>query len=232
MRTHPVYVLAARSAWLALLVGLASCSSVGKLTGASPVPTDLSGTWKLNRNASDDPAKVFEKLRGDHERRERESQTQDADASLPGERRPGSGQSEDDGSGGRGRDERRERKSPGEFFDGFGTGRGLLRIAQRPADIVIDNGVSSRKFVPGATSVVSVKGGVADQTSGWDGKDFVIDTTGRNRPEIIERYAVAPDRRSLTVAIKISGHGQMPTVEWKLVYDAAPADAEREGPST
>jgi hypothetical protein len=229
---HPVHAFAARLVWLTLFVGLASCSTTGKLSGAPPEGANLNGTWKLNRAASDDPAKVFEKLRGDHDRRERASQREDAGLGLPDERRPRGGNSDDDGSGGRGREQRRERKAPSEYFDDFGTGRGLLQIAQRSSDIVIDNGLHSRKFVPGVTSVVSVKGGVADQQSGWDGKDFVIDTSGRDRPEVIERYALAPDRRSLTVAIKINGHGQMPNVEWKLVYDAAPGDTHAEGPST
>ena len=230
MRTDSLRPLPARIAWLVLLVGLVSCSSVGKLAGASAGAADLSGTWKLNRDASDDPAKIFDKLRVDHERGERVSRREDSGLGVPDERRRRSGTAEDEGYGGRG--ERRERMAPGDFFDAFSTGRGLLRIAQSSSGIVIDNGVSSRKFVPGTASVVSAKGGVADQDSGWDGRDFVVDTSGRDRPEIIERYALSPDRRSLTVAIKINGHSQIPNVEWKLVYDAAPADTQVEGPST
>lgn len=230
MRTHSTRALAARIACVGLLAGLVSCSSAGKLTTASPAAPDLSGTWKLNRDASDDPAKVFEKLRSNHERGERAQRREDDGLGLPDERRTRNGNSQDAGYGGRG--ERRERRAPGEFFDSFSTGRGLLRIAQNSSGIVIDNGVSSRKFVPGSASVVSVKGGVADQKSGWDGKDFVIDTSGRNRPQVIERFTLAPDRRSLTVAVKINGHGELPNVEWKLVYDAASADTQVEGPST
>ncbi|MGH8262029.1 MAG: hypothetical protein ACRETU_10720 [Steroidobacterales bacterium] len=230
MRTPLLRVLAARIAWPVLLAGLVSCSSAGKLAGTSAGAADLSGTWKLNRDASDDPSKIFEKMRVEHGRGERTSRREDGGLGVPDERRSRGSSGGDEDNGGRG--ERRERMSPGDFFDGFSTGRGLLRITQSASAIVIDNGVSSRKFVPGAASVVSVKGGVADQQSGWDGKNFVVDTGGRQRPEVIERYVLSPDRKSLTIAIRINGHKQMPNAQWKLVYDAAPADTQVEGPST
>lgn len=208
---------------LVLLSCLVACSSVKKLDGAVPAGVDLNGTWKLNRADSDDPARLFEKL---PESRRHDGPPQrgadDDGLGMPDERAPPRGE----------RRALRESRSPAEVLGDLRSGRGLLRIRQRPGEIVIDNGLRSRKFVPGEATVVSVPGGVADQSSGFAGREFVVDTAGRNRPEVIERYSVSPDRKRLTVAIKVNGHGQMKNIDWKRVYDAVPADTVADGPST
>ena len=60
----------------------------------------------------------------------------------------------------------------------------------------IDNGVRVRRFTPGGSSVVSVANGVADQHAGWKGREFVIETSGRERPTIVERYALSAESPS------------------------------------
>lgn len=217
---------------LAVAATLAACATVKNFNETPAAGVDLTGTWKLNRGASDDPAQLFARDRDREERQaseHRRGPTDDDDPIIPEDRgRRGGG-----GNGGEGeRREMREQHSPAEFMGDLGTGRGLLRISQRREEIVIDNGVRTRRFIPGSASVVSVPGGVADQSAGFDGREFVINTGGRNRPEILERYSLSPDRKQLTVKVKIIGHGQMKNVEWKRVYDTTPDDTLVDGPST
>lgn len=220
-------------ALFAAMLALAACSSVGKLTSSSPPALDLSGTWKLNRPASDDPAKLFADL---HARQHRApppdvERADESEGGMPGE--PGTHRrtSEDAGNGGRPPQRHQDGGLLTEVERQFAAGRGILRISQSATEIAIDNGTRVRKFTPGGRSVVSVPGGVADQQSGWDGREFVIDTSGRNRPEIIERYSLIADRSQLIVVVKINGHGELPNLEFRRVYDTAPASSEEPGPT-
>jgi hypothetical protein len=208
----------------AALLGFAGCSSVASLAGTSPQGVELAGTWRLNRAQSDDPSKLMRKMR-DSRRREPPSDdlpgSDDGDVPVPNDR-PRE----------RGNDRRRGRGMGGDYLGEVGLGRGILRIEQSASEIVIDNGVRIRKLTPGSRSVVSAANGVADQSSGWKGSEFLVETGGRDRPTIVERYSVSADRRQLTVIVKINGRGELPNVEFKRVYDAAPDGAEESGPST
>jgi hypothetical protein len=212
------------STLLTAILALAACSTVGDLSGTAPQGVDLAGTWRLNRAASDDPSKLVQKVRARHRREPPASE-------LPG--------SDDDDlppvgtePRERGNERRRGRGTGGEFLNEVASGRGLLRIEQRATEVVISNGVRTRKLTPGGHSVVSAANGVADQSSGWKGGEFVVETSGRDRPTIVERYSLSADRKQLTVAVKINGRGQLPNLDFKRVYDAAPDDAEESGPST
>ncbi|HZF17339.1 MAG TPA: hypothetical protein VE046_15495 [Steroidobacteraceae bacterium] len=216
------------------MLALAACSTVGTFESSSSPAIDLSGTWKLNRAASDDPAKLFEKMR----ERQRQapppaaSDGDESEAGLPG----GSGQqrrtSSDAPYDGRRPQRQHDSGLAAEVERQFGAGRGILRIRQSATEVAIDNGTHLRKFTPGGHSVVSVPGGVADQSSGWDGREFVIDTSGRNRPQIVERYALSADRSQLIVAVKINGRGELPNMEFRRVYDSAPGSAVEPGPTS
>jgi hypothetical protein len=222
----------ARTIALALGVLLGgACSSVGKLTSAAPQNVDLSGTWKLNRAASDDPGLLMQKMHGRSRHMDDEAGTEP----------PASDESRDGGTHGAGHHRgsmpgaegsegggRRMRYGGGMLADvlgEFGRGHNVLLIEQHPTEMRIDNGVSSRKLTPGDSSVVSVASGVADQHSGWHGHDYLIETKGENRPTIVERYSLSPDHRQLIVDVKIEGNGRSPSMELKRVYDTAPAAA-------
>jgi hypothetical protein len=213
---------------LAGLLLLSGCSAAGRLASDTPRGIDLSGTWRLNRSASDDPRKIMERLRN----RREPAPPRSADGTYD----PDDGSAKDDR--GRGPDNRssgrdaRERGVPGDFLVDVAQGRGLLRIEQRPTVLVIEYGVRVRRFTPGGSSVVSVASGVADQRAGWNGGEFVIETSGRDRPTIVERFSLSADRSQLVVDVKISGSGHMPSLNLKRVYDSATASDEEAGPNT
>jgi len=219
-------------AMLATLFWLSGCSSAGRLASDTPRGIDLTGTWRLNRAASDDPVKIMERLRG----RREQSQPQRADgADEPDDGLPNDDRHRESGnrnSGGGEREMRRDRSMPGDFLVDLAPGRGVLRIEQRLTELVIENGVHERRFTPGGSSVVSVANGVADQRSGWNGAAFVIETSGRDRPTMVERFSLSADRSQLVVDVKISGGSHMPNMDLKRVYDRAAASEQESGPNT
>jgi len=73
----------------------------------------------------------------------------------------------------------------------------------QPDQVSFDYGNYKRSYTPGGHSVVSSENGVADQTSGWDGKDYVINIRPQLGPEIVEQYGLSPDGKQLTVKTRI-----------------------------
>ncbi len=215
------------------LLAFAACGSVGKLSENSSSGASLAGTWKLNRSASDDLRAVMEKMHRRAPRPPRAAPSEDDidAADLPTNGRQRDSSNENERRDGGGRDMRRSGMPFEELLGALGAGRNVLRIDQGSSEIVLDNGVRVRRLTPGGHSVVSEPNGVADQRSGWKGPEFVIQTSGRERPTIVERYALSPNGRQLLVTVKISGNGNMPNVELKRVYDSAPASAASLEPS-
>jgi len=214
---------------LASLSWLSGCSSTGRLASDTPRGIDLTGTWRLNRAASDDPVKIMERLRARREHSQPQG-TDEPDDGLPSDDRQRGPDNRN--SGGGAREMRRDRGMPGDFLADVAPGRGVLRIEQRPTELVIENGVHVRRFTPGGSSAVSVANGMADQRSGWNGSEFVIETSGRDRPTMVERFSLSADRSQLVVDVKISGGSQMPSMDLKRVYDRAAASEQESGPST
>jgi hypothetical protein len=219
---------------LGCALSLCACSSAGRLESATPRGIDLTGTWKLNRALSDDPVKLLERMRGRQGPASPQSgrSGDQSDEGLPGDDRRAGRMPDDQEGGGRRHTMRRERIMPADFFADVGPGRSMLRIEQHPTELVIDNGLRARKLTPGGSSVVSMANGVADQRSGWNASDYVITTSGRDRPTIIERFSLSTDRTQLLVNVKIDGNGHMPNIDLKRVYDAASSSAPESGPST
>jgi hypothetical protein len=105
----------------------------------------------------------------------------------------------------------------------------LLTIRQTSGELVLDYGTSQRSFTPGGRSVVSAEGGVADQTSGWKGREYLIQIKAQLGPSVTERYGLAADGRQLVEKLHI-GDGELPAVNLTRVY--TPTDsAPRQPPS-
>src|SRR5207237_4047025 len=67
-------------------------------------------------------------------------------------------------------------------------GRGdFLTVRQSSGELVLDYGNSQRRFTPGAHSVVSAESGVADQSCGWKGREYVIEVRAQAGPDVTER---------------------------------------------
>jgi len=200
-----------------LCAGLSGCGGAGSLAPDAPHGVNLAGTWKLDRAASDDPEKIYDKIR-----REREARY--ADQAPPPPR---------GGAGGPGADPNNPLSVDAQtaaiigtsHLDPFDMGvfgtipRGdVITIKQQPDEMYIFDGTTDRSFTAGAKSVVSVPEGVADQHSGWKSHDYVIDVRAQAGPETIERYHLSDDGQHLLADIQSSG-GNMPRIKIKRVYD-------------
>src|SRR5216110_1142155 len=145
---------------------LAGCAG-SRLSPDAPAGVNLAGAWKLNRTAGDDPQKVLDQMRAGGPR------TSQPDAPLeedPAPVRAAHGAARPDPL----------LRSPMAHVLLMSVARGdFLTVRQRPGQFVLDYGASQRSFIPGARSVVSAESGVADQTSGWKGREYVIDVRGQ-----------------------------------------------------
>ena len=94
----------------------------------------------------------------------------------------------------------------------------VLTIRQTAGSVALDYGTSVRRFTPGEHSVVSVPGGVADQRTGWKGKEFVVDIRSQVGPDMTERYSLSPDKKQLIVRVHMSG-SNLPNVNLTRVYE-------------
>jgi hypothetical protein len=105
-----------------------------------------------------------------------------------------------------------------------------LTVRQSPDDVSFDYGNYKRSYTPGGRSVVSSETGVADQTSGWDGKQYVIKIRPQLGPSIVEEYGLSPNGKQLIVKTAI-GPFELHKVELTRVYDATNVAVPNSGPS-
>jgi hypothetical protein len=211
-----------------LFASLSACGGAGSLTADAPAGVNLAGTWKLNRAVSDDPEKIYDKIR-----RQRAARYADP-APPPRHASPGTAGAQVPNSGGVSSSDTTESLSAeaeaamiistsklNPFDMGvFGTiPRGdVITIKQRDQEMSISDGITDRSFTPGRKSVVSVPEGVADQHSGWKSRAYVIDVRAQAGPETIERYRLSEDGQHLLAEIQSTG-GNMPSIKIKRVYD-------------
>ena len=107
----------------------------------------------------------------------------------------------------------------------------VLAIKQLPDSFVIDYGTSVRRLTPGGRSVVSVPGGVGDQSTGWKGKEYVVQIRSQVGPDVTEQYSLSQKSgKQLIVKVRLSGWS-FPNVELTRVYDPAGAAEPRSFPS-
>jgi hypothetical protein len=92
-----------------------------------------------------------------------------------------------------------------------------LKIEQSATRFALIRGDDTRSFTPGGDSVVSVADGVADQHSGWSGREYVIEVRPQVGPRVIERYGLGPDGR-LVEKFTLTEEG-WPKLEFTRVYD-------------
>lgn len=209
---------------------LTACASGPNLDAEVPAGVNLAGSWKLNRQASADPdamiAAIVEKEMRHMRRRSRADEDDPDSLPPPGEAGHGGV------AGGARQAENVE--PPGGMFrprEGMAaylrsqytnalgsllSGEGLV-IEQSPDQFVLRRGDSRRTFTPGGHSVVGVADGVADQTSGWKGREYVIDVRPQVGPRVTERYGLTPAGQ-LIEKVSLSGDG-LPKLEFTRVYE-------------
>jgi hypothetical protein len=228
--TGPIAVYRpARLTLLAMAWALvAGCSTVGSYDSGTGPGVSFAGTWRLNAAQSDDPRKVLAKLRP-----KRSSSAQPGVGS--GRRRRGPPQQSqqpdvpllpDEASDGP------QLRSAFSLVPNSDLLRNeVLGIKQLPDAFVLDYGTSVRRLTPGQHSVVSVPGGVGDQSTGWKGKDYVVEVRSQLGVEMQETYSLSDKNgRQLIVRIHITG-SVLPTINLTRVYDPAGSETPRALPS-
>jgi hypothetical protein len=235
-----------------LLAGMASAVLAGcgiaRLEQSPSKTVDLTGSWLLNRPASDDPKPLLDKLRPkpvSHRWGDTSSDDGSGDDSGP----PEGGQQ---GGGGGQRGGGRSRRGGGgqaqpdlayrnnndaythttviKMLQADLARAGTLTIRQSADEFSLDYGSAVRNFTPGAVSVVSASWGVADQSSGWKGKDFIIQVKPQMGVASYEKYTLSADGRQLTEELSLGG-GEFPSVKLKRVYDRTDRPLPRAAPN-
>lgn len=226
-------IVRARGILLASLAAgvLAGCG-VARLDESPSKSVDLSGSWVLNRTASEDPSPLLDKLRPKPVKNRGWGSPPDdgmGDETGP----PGGDGGGQQGGGGRSRRGGGQQQPQIVYRnnnDAFTHGNvikmlqadlaraGAITIKQSPDRFSIDYGSGIRSFTPGSVSVVSAAWGVADQSSGWKGRDFVIQVKPQTGVASYERYILSEDGRQLSEELQLGG-GEYPSVKLKRVYD-------------
>jgi len=195
------------------------------LSPDAPAGVNLAGNWKLDPAASDDPQKVLARMRAQAARLI--ARRQAAPPPLPDRRRGARGAQQEEespvdeepaagASGGVPPDPLR--RSPMAHVVLAVVARGdFLTVSQSAAQVVLDYGTSRRSFTPGARSVVSAEGGVGDQVSGWEGREYVIHIRAQQGPDISDRYGLSADGRELIEKMHI-GAAELPAEDLTRVY--------------
>jgi hypothetical protein len=220
---------------LSAATALSACAT--SMAPEAPAGVDLSGSYKLDEAASDDPQKLLDKMRAEALRILQRRASAPPQLQRPG--RPGQ-------AGGAAPDTGVEeeaasppgaphtdplRYSPMAHIIMATEARGdFLSVRQEPDEFVLDYGTSRRTFTPGGHSVVSAEGGVGDQSSGWQGHAYVIRVKDQSGPDVTEEYSRLPDGHGLMMKLHI-GSGELPAVDLKRVYRPTTEAAPRQLPT-
>jgi hypothetical protein len=227
---------------------LAGCA--GGPEAQTPAGVSLAGVWKLDHAASDDPQQVIAKMRA------QASKIVARAAAAQGLEEPPRGGPAGRGGAGGARGSPQDANpalTPDEPPAGGGQGarrpdplryspmmralsavlaRGdFLTVRQSSEQLVFDYGTTARSFTPGAHSVVSAEMGVADQVSGWEGREYAIYVKAQLGPNIVDRYALSPDGQRLIEKLRI-GPAELPAVALTRVFARTTETAPRAPPST
>ena len=226
-----------------LLVVLTLAGCIGSsLKPETPKGVQLQGVWRLNRAASDDPQKSIDKLKAEAQKKLNRAMN-----AAPPMENQGGPQSRRRGPVGNAGvsdqptpDELRAQQGPGmDPLRNSPTMHELRAILQRsdyltirqsPDQIGFDYGTTVRSYTPGGHSVVSSENGVADQTTGWNGKNYEINIKPQLGPRVLEQYELSPDGKQLIVTSRI-GPFELSQVVLKRVYDATGAVVPNSRPS-
>ena len=215
-----------------------------RLKPDAPSGAHLQGIWKLNRSASDDPQKIIDTLRAEALKKIKRAQNAPPPTAMggPGGRRRGQQGGPDTTDdlpppenygqpppGSPGLDPLRNSPMMHELREILQRSD-YVTIRQSPDQVSFDYGTNTDSYTPGQHSVVSSENGVADQTSGWDGKQYIIDIKPQLGPVVVEEYGLSPDGKQLIVKTHI-GPFELPKINLTRVYDATGSVVPNSGPT-
>lgn len=222
---------------------LAGCAGGPK--AESPAGVTLAGNWKLNHALGDDPQQVIAKMRAQALKIIARASPAMDESPRGGRGGRGGGV----GAGGTQSPDVNPALTPDEPTAGGGRARrdplqyspmmhalsaalargDYLSVRQSSEELVFDYGTTARSFTPGAHSVVSAEMGVADQVSGWEGREYVINIRAQLGPNIVDRYGLSADGQRLIERLRI-GPAELPAVALTRVYERTTETAPRPPP--
>ena len=229
-----------------LLVAAALVGCAGGPKAETPAGVSLAGSWKLSHALSDDPQQVTARMRAQALKiiaRAGAGVEDFSRAGSGGRGKPGSPQATDanpaltadEPPAGDGRAGHRPdplQYSPMMHALKAALARGdFLTVRQSSEQLVLDYGTTVRSFTPGVHSVVSAEMGVADQVSGWEGREYVISIKAQVGPNVVDRYGLSPDGKRLIEKLRI-GPAELPAVTLTRVYERTTETAPRSPPTT
>lgn len=210
--------LAALAAGTLLAALLAGCTGMTRMSAEPPPALSLSGTWTLDALHSTDSDKALAGLlRAAHRGRRTAGYGEGVHRHVTAGGASASGSTGDDALLALGAatdmyppniDLQKELLAGGDW----------LRIEQRPGELIITNAAASHAYVPGQRSVVSVPSGVADQRSGWKGREYWIELKPQVGPSATEKFKLSADGKELIETIEVGGEGRVPRLEVTRVY--------------
>jgi hypothetical protein len=211
-----------------------------RLAEEAPAGVNLAGAWKLDHHASDDPQKILDHMRDQalkimgrppqpvlatpsRSGRSGQTGTQNGDTAGDAMLQPPAvlGPHVDP-----------LKYSPMAHIIMNSSARGdFLTVRQGPGEFVLDYGGSRRTFTPGQHSVVSAEGGVGEQTSGWKGREYVIEVKGQQGPAVTEEYGLSSDGKHLVAKLHVSS-AELPAVSLTRVYSPTDENAPHQLPTS
>ncbi len=202
-----------------LAISLTGCASQ-RLAVTAPPGVALSGNWALDPVASGDIAQTAARLQaqiGKAHHVRQHARPADTFGRLAGRRpdqRPGDS---DEAPGAGNRSDRRAGAPAGpagapppgaalvrEFL--ANVPGGYLRISVAPGSFRVTSENGSQQYSPGVETAVELGEASAEQTCGWKGHHFIIDTQPRWGPVLTQSFGLAPDGR-LVVTVRLHGQG-------------------------
>ncbi len=216
---------AAKGLVAAVVLGLAGCAGL-RVSDQPPEGFSLAGMWKLNPKLSTDTRAVLQHL----VRPRRGPQASDTDSDTA-DTADTTDSGTDSGSGSGSSTGHRRRSEYPQFNENPGypvdtslqrsllSGGDYLRIRQQPGEFVVWNGDTTNSYVPGEKSVVSVPSGVADQHTGWKGKEYWIEIHPQVGPSVTEKFRLSKDGKQLTETIDVDSDGRVRALKVTRVYD-------------
>ena len=232
-------------AWLLACTAAALAGCAGGPKAEAPAGVTLAGNWKLNHSLSDDPQQAIARMRAQALKimARMSGGPEETARGGPGGRGGAVGTQspeanpaltpEEPAPGGRGA----HRPDPLQYSPMMHVlsqiiARGdFLTLRQSSGELVFDYGITARTFTPGARSVVSAQMGVADQVSGWEGREYVINIKAQLGPNIVDRYGLSKDGQRLTEKLRI-GPAELPAVALTRVYERTTETAPRAPPTS
>jgi len=221
-----------------VFVGLCGCSNSPQVHETPPPNYSIAGVWELNPALSSDETKILASVQpkpkggrkgaadngSGPDGKPAPEVINDPTTDLPPIDLSNNGRGALFGNGGA--DERNTYRPPMDFQNNALLGGQWLKIRQTDTEVSIVNAATSRSYTPGERSVVSVPSGVADQVSGWSGRDYNIYLRPQVGPSVRETYTLSADGRQLLVKIEVGSEGRNNAMKVTRTYDRSTKDPD------